>query len=165
MQVKRLSRNPSAGSYSLVSEFSSEQKAVQRTGTLNSILFLPLASLVTSSSLCFALGKSTLMSLVKHRQIYWWMLPAMAFLILKKNLHLWSSYRNPDSRKYFLTQNFRLSELHAPKERQKETPHLPKPSCCRCKNGGRFSNEGKVALFPISFGILCGCLLEDRRPL
>lgn len=43
-----------------VSEFLTEEKAVWRTGTLNTIFFQPLASLVTFSSLCITLGKTTL---------------------------------------------------------------------------------------------------------
>lgn len=148
MQVKRVNRNPSAASYPLVSEFSREQKAVQRTRTLNSILFLPLTSLVTSSSLCFTLGKTTLMSFVKHCQIYWWKPPAMAFLILKKNLHLWHCHRNPDSSKYFLTQNFRLSEYMHWKTGRKRLPNSPNLPVANAKTEVGFLMKVKWHYFP-----------------
>lgn len=82
----------------LLFEFSSEQTAVLIHRSFSSILFLPLSSLMTFSSLYFTLGKIILMSFLKQFQI-WWKPPATAFLILKGNLHLWHSHRSPNSRK------------------------------------------------------------------
>lgn len=165
MQVKRVSRNPNAGSYPLVSQFSGEQQAVQRTKTLNSILFLPLASLVTSSSLCFSLGKTTPISFIKHCKISWWKPLATAFLILKKKSPFMIFSKKSRPQKIFTNSKLPTFWVHAPKERQKEIPQLPKPSYCKCKNGGKFSNEGKEALYPVCFVTLWGCLLEVRRLL
>lgn len=157
-----MSRNPSAVSYPLVSGFSSERKAVQRTRTLNSTLFLPLASLVTSSSLCFPLGKTTPMSFVKHCQIYRWKPPAMAFLILKKILHFWHSHRE---QKIFPDSKLQTFWVHGQKERQKENKQLLFLPIANAKMEVRFLMKVKRHYFPHVLEYFGAVYLKIRRLL